>query len=114
MRRSLLPMMKTDDRSERGQAAILALVALLFAGVLAAGLAQVGRAAAQRASAQAAADATALAGASAGRSAADDVAAANDAQVVAYRVEDVDVLVTVERRGASATARARWVPTPIP
>lgn len=99
---------------QRGQVAPLALVALLLAGLLALGVARVGVAASSRASAQAAADAVALAGASDGRAAAADVAEANQATLVAFRQQGDDVEVTVERRGATATARARWDPAPIP
>lgn len=70
--------MKTDrrrssdrPRGERGQAAPLVLVALLFAALLA-------------------------------------------ATIVRFEHIGSDVRVTLERRGASATARARWQPTPIP
>ena len=99
---------------QRGQVAPLALVAVLFAALLAVGVARVGSAASRTAAAQATADAVALAGAAGGRPAALDVAAANQAAVVAFEDGDGDVRVTIERRGAAATARARWQPAQIP
>lgn len=99
---------------QRGQAAPLVLMAVLFAALLASGVAKLGSAAAQDASAQASADAAALAGAADGHEAAADVAAANDARIVRFERLGDDVRVTVERRGATATARARWQPAPIP
>ena len=92
----------------------LVLVALLFAVLLAVGVAQVGRAASLRASAQAAADASALAGAADGQGAAGQVAAANHAVLRSYRTDGTDVVVSIERRGATATARARWQLPAIP
>jgi hypothetical protein len=78
------------------------------AGLIAAGLARVAVAGAQRGLAQAAADAAALAGAAEGPAAARTVAAANGATVRSYREVGGDVVVVVERRGATARARARW------
>ncbi len=109
------PLVPTDLRSgQRGQAAPLALVALLFAALVAAGVARVGDAAARGAAVQAAADAAALAGAADGAAAADEVARANGARVLEFEQLGDDVRVVVQRRGGTATARARWVPAPIP
>ena len=102
------------DRHQRGQVTPLVLVALLIATLLCVGLVRVGVAASQRAQAQAAADAVALAGASAGEPAARDVARSNDAEVVSFDDQHGVVEVVIERRGATATARARWDPAPIP
>ncbi len=99
---------------EQGQAAPLALVAILFAALLGVGVVRVGEASGRVASAQAAADASALAGAADGEAAASEVAVANDARIVTFTHEGDDVRVTVERRGATASARARWQPAPIP
>jgi hypothetical protein len=88
---------------------VLAVTALVIAGV-----AHLGTVAAQRASAQAAADAVALAGAAGGEDDALEVAAGNEAELVAFASDDRDVVVTIERRGATATARARWLPVSIP
>lgn len=101
-------------RSPRGQVAPLALVAVLFTALVAVGVLRVGDGAGRSAAAQAAADATALAGAAEGEAAATEVAAANGARLVAYGQLDDDVQVTIERRGVTATARARWHPAPIP
>lgn len=108
------PSRSNRIRSQRGQAAPLALVALLFAALAAAGVARIGEAAARGAAAQATADAAALAGAAEGEAAAAEVAQANLGQLVRFEAEGDDVRVVIERRGASATARARWVPAPIP
>lgn len=100
--------------SERGQAAPLALVALLFAALLCVGVVRVGDAAGRRAGAQASADAVALAAAAGGEPAAAEVAAANGARLVHLADEGDDVQVTIRQRGTTATARARWLPAPIP
>jgi hypothetical protein len=92
----------------------LVLVAVLFAGLVVFGVGRIGHAATLRASAQAAADASALAGAADGRDAAASIAAENHADLVSFRQVGDDVVVTVRRRGATATARARWVPAAIP
>jgi hypothetical protein len=105
---------RTPRAGERGQAAPLALITILFAALFAAGVVRVGDAAGRGASAQAAADAAALAGAAQGPGAAAEVATANDARVVGFAQDGDDVRLTVERRGATATARARWQPAPIP
>lgn len=83
-------------------------VLLVLAGVLGAGLVHLGAAASRRAAAQAAADAAALAGAADGPSAARRVAADNGARMVSYQVIGADVVATVDRRGVTASARARW------
>lgn len=81
---------------------------LVVAAALTIGVVHVGATVARRAAAQAAADAAALAGAADGRPAAEEVAAANGATVTGYRVEELDVVVTVRRSGIAASARARW------
>jgi Flp pilus assembly protein TadG len=106
--------MTDPHQGQRGQATLLALVAIAFAALLVVGLASLGQAAAQRAGAQAAADAVALAGAARGEGDAEAIAEANAASIVTYRETSTDVVVTVERAGVRASARARWVPTPIP
>lgn len=93
---------------QRGQVVPILAVVLVVAGLVAAGLVSLAAADARRARSQAAADAVALAGAADGRAAAEEVAAANRGRIVRYRVIDLDVVVTVERRGVTATARARW------
>ncbi|QXC59818.1 hypothetical protein KSP35_15720 [Aquihabitans sp. G128] len=101
---------RARGRGQGGQVVPLVAVALLLAGVLGLGLVHLAAGASRRAAAQAAADAAALAGAAGGRAAATEVAAANQARLVRYREEGDDVVVAVERRGARASARARWEP----
>lgn len=107
--------MRTDRWAEaRGQAAPLALVCLIVATALALGLVRVGVAVTSRAHAQAAADAVALAAAAEGEPAAASIAEANHVTLVAVHAVGDDVVVEVQRRGVTATARARWVPGAIP
>lgn len=90
--------------------ALVFAVALVLAALGGYGLARLGGAAARAAAAQAAADAAALAGAEDGRPGAEIVAARNEAVLVSFRQDHLDVQVTVIRRGHRATARARWLP----
>ncbi|HEX2575350.1 MAG TPA: pilus assembly protein TadG-related protein [Aquihabitans sp.] len=110
--RHLTARPRAADRRAGQHGQVLPLVAMLLvvAGLVAVGLVQVGAAASRRAAAQAAADASALAGAAGGRTAAEEAAEGNDAAVVGYDVVGADVVVEVARRGARATARARWEP----
>ena len=66
------------------------------------------RASQQRAAARTAADAAALAGAAEGEAAAREVAAANGAELVAWRAEGLDVWVVVDAR-----RRPRARPRPV-
>lgn len=97
-------------RGQGGQLVPVLAVVLVLAGVLALGVVHLGAAAARQASAQAAADAAALAGAAEDRDAAEAVALANDARLTDHHRDGADVVVTVERHGHRAHARARWVP----
>ncbi len=83
-------------------------VALVLAAALGFGLSRVAVAATLRAAAEATADGAALAGAADGRPAAQEVAAANGATLLAYTEDGLDVVVEIERRGVRASARARW------
>lgn len=94
-------------RHDRGQITPLLVAVLVVAGVSLLALGRLGAAAADRARAQTAADASALAGATDGRPAAERFVAANGARLVAYRSIGSDVVVTVAVRAARATARAR-------
>lgn len=96
-------------RPAGGQIVPLMAVVLLLSALVGIGLVQVAAASARRGAAQAAADAAALAGAADGRSAAEAMAVANGAELVAYEIRQDDVLVTVTRAGHRAVARARWV-----
>jgi hypothetical protein len=99
-------------RPQQGQVVPLVAVVLVLAALLGVGLVRVAAASSTRAAAQAAADASALAGAADGEAAARRLAAANDARLTAFRVVADDVVVTVERAGVRAQARARWSPVP--
>jgi hypothetical protein len=94
-------------RSERGQVAPLVAVILVAAGFFCVVVARFGVAAADRADARTAADATALAGAAGGRSAADEIARANRGSVVKYEASGRDVRVRAQVRDAAASAKAR-------
>jgi hypothetical protein len=84
---------------------VLALVALAVVVLLA--LVPLARGAADRAQARTAADAAALAGAIDGEAAARQVAAANGADLVAWRAAGVEVWVEVRLGDARAVAKAR-------
>ena len=96
-------MRNTDEGS------ILPLIAagMLLAGLLTLGVGRVGQAAVAGARARTAADAAALAGATDGRSAAEELARANGARMTAFERVGPDVRVTVRVGDAAATARAR-------
>ncbi len=96
---------------DRGQAAIATVfVATALAGATLVGALELGDRVLDRRSAQHAADAAALAGMTAGRSAAERIAATNGAKLVVYDLVDGDVVVTVRFDTALATARASRVP----
>jgi hypothetical protein len=94
-------------RSERGSTLPFMALAILLAGVFVVLLGRVGGAATSRAGARNAADAAALAGAAAGRSAADDLAKANGAELISYKEVGNDTEVRVRLGAAEATGRAR-------
>jgi Putative Flp pilus-assembly TadE/G-like len=103
---------------ERGSAMPLLIVAIVFAGLCALGLAKLSGVALERSTAQQAADASALAGARYGYSDAQQLAAANGGSLVSFGehfdgpAHIVDVVVMVH--DVSATATARWDPPPPP
>lgn len=94
---------------EKGQVLPLIMVALVMAGAVTFGLVHVASAVRERSSVQAAADAAALAGAGDGEAAARELAEANDAELVAFRRDGIEVEVVVTRHDVQASARARWV-----
>jgi hypothetical protein len=94
---------------QRGQALPITVLLLAFAVVVAVGVARLAREVTLRSAAQHAADATALAGAVEGRHGAQAVAARNDATVVSFEQDGDVVVVTIERRGHHAQARAELV-----
>jgi Flp pilus assembly protein TadG len=103
---------------ERASAMPLLIVAITLAGLCAIGLAKVSGAALQRSQAQQAADAAALAGARYGFTDAQRMASANGAVIMSYAdrysgaAHEVDVSVSLNSSGA--TASARWDPPPPP
>lgn len=94
--------MKTD----RGQAVVLMAAVVVFAALVAIGVAQVGAVVVQRQHAQAAADAAALAGLSDGQAGAARLAAANGAVLVSFDDSGSTVTVTVSLGRVHARARA--------
>lgn len=92
---------------ERGQALLAAVLLLAIVAGGASLLVALGLRADAVAQARTAADAAALAGAVDGRDAAEQVAHANGARLVRFERDGAEAQVTVERRGATATARAR-------
>lgn len=104
---------KADRVSDRGQAVVLVVAAVVLAVVCTVAVAHFGRTLREHEQAQAAADAAALAGTAGGRPAAQRIAAANGAVLTAFVVLDADtgtVQVTVAIGSASATARATRAP----
>lgn len=97
------------EERERGSAVPLVAVAVVLAGMMLMGLGRVGAAGAARAAARTAADAAALAGAADGRTAAEALARANGAELVAYEGIGPDTRVTVRVGPAEAVGRARRV-----
>ncbi len=95
------------QRSERGSTLPFVALAMVLAGTSVIILGRIGGAATERAGARNAADAAALAGAAAGRSAALDLARANGAELVAYEEIGFDTRVRVRLGQAEATGRAR-------
>ncbi|MDQ4070272.1 MAG: M15 family metallopeptidase [Actinomycetota bacterium] len=95
------------QRSERGSTLPFLALAMVLAGTSVIILGRIGGAATERAGARNAADAAALAGAAAGRSAALDLARANGAELVAYEEIGFDTRVRVRLGQAEATGRAR-------
>jgi hypothetical protein len=92
---------------ERGQAAPLVLAVVALAVVVVLALVPLARGTDERARARTAADAAALAGAAEGEAAAEEVAAANGAELVEWHAAGTDVWVAVTLGDARATAKAR-------
>ncbi|MFN8017357.1 MAG: pilus assembly protein TadG-related protein [Acidimicrobiales bacterium] len=105
----------TDRRlGEHGQSSVLALAVLAFVVAVSLGVVTLAGAVTDRARAQAAADAAALAGAARGPQAARTLAHDDGAVLVAFERIDGDVRAEVQIGRARASARARWLPVPIP
>lgn len=92
---------------QRGSTLPFMALAIVLVGVIVILLGRVGGAATSRAGARNAADAAALAGAAAGRSAADELAKANGAELISYQELGNDTEVRVRLGPAEATGRAR-------
>lgn len=94
------------DRPERGQAVVLMAVVVVFAALVAVGVAQVGSVMAERQRAQTAADAAALAGLHGGQLAAVQLASSNGAVLVSFSRDGASVTVVVSSGRVHAHARA--------
>src|SRR5688500_1015798 len=94
-------------RSERGSTLPFIALTIVLVGVIVILLGRMGGAATSRAGARNAADAAALAGAAAGRSAADELARANGAELLSYAEIGNDTEVRVRLGPAEAVGRAR-------
>ena len=99
-----------DRERQRGQVLPLLTVVMVAAIALAVVLVRLGGQIVDRARAQTAADAAALAGAGGGEDAARATAARNDAEIESFVIRDgqVEVVVRVADRRASARARRTW------
>ena len=99
--------MQKRTYDQRGSTLPFIALAIVLAGIIVVLLGRVGGAATSRAGARNAADAAALAGAAAGRSAADELAKANGAELISYTETGNDTEVRVRVGLAEATGRAR-------
>lgn len=105
------PARSRRGSGDTGQTATLAVIALTtLAIVLIIAVARLGTTILERSAAQTAADAAALAGVVSGRTAADAVAGANGAVIIAWTTAGHTVSVTVRLGDAVATARATDAP----
>lgn len=93
--------------SQRGSTLPFVALTIVLVGVIVIFLGRVGAAATARAGARNAADAVALAGAAAGRSAADELARANGAELLSYAEVGLETEVRVRLGPAEAVGRAR-------
>ena len=99
--------MRRLHTDERGSTLPFIALTIVLVGVIVILLGRMGSAATSRAGARNAADAAALAGAAAGRSAADELARANGAELVSYAEIGNDTEVRVRLGPAEAVGRAR-------
>jgi Flp pilus assembly protein TadG len=104
--------MSRHTRTDRGQAVLLMTVVVVFAALVAIGVAQVGAVVLQRQRVQTAADAAALAGLQGGQPAAARLAATNGALLVSFQREGFTVTVVVADGRVRARARASDGPSP--
>lgn len=94
-------------RSQQGSTLPFFALTIVLVGVIVILLGRMGGAATSRAGARNAADAAALAGAAAGRTAADELARANGAELISFSEVGLDTEVRVRLGPAEAVARAR-------
>jgi hypothetical protein len=99
--------MQRYHRDQRGSTLPFIALTIVLVGVIVILLGRMGGAATSRAGARNAADAAALAGAAAGRTAADELARANGAELVSYAEIGLDTEVRVRLGPAEAVGRAR-------
>jgi Flp pilus assembly protein TadG len=95
-----------SNRTDRGQAVLLMAVVVVFAALVAVGVAQAGAVVLQRQRAQTAADAAALAGLDGGRAASARLATLNGASLVSFDRQGFFVTVVVSLGRVRARARA--------
>jgi hypothetical protein len=94
-------------RNQRGSTLPFFALTIVLVGVIVILLGRMGGAATSRAGARNAADAAALAGAAAGRSAADELARANGAELISFSETGLETEVRVRLGPAEAVGRAR-------
>lgn len=98
--------MTRNPTTDRGQAVLLMTVVVVFAALVAIGVAHAGAVVLQRQRAQTAADAAALAGLDGGQVASARLAAVNGAQLVSFDRQGLVVTVVVSLGRVQARARA--------
>lgn len=96
----------SNQTTDRGQAVLLMAVVVVFAALVAVGVAQAGAVVLQRQRAQTAADAAALAGLDGGRTASARLASLNGAALVSFDRQGSFVTVVVSIGRVHARARA--------
>lgn len=102
--------MGASIRRDRGQAVVLVLAVVTVVVVMLVAVAQFGTRLVAREQAQVVADAAALAGVVAGRAAAERMAVANGGVLRSFQSVGDEVVVEVEVKGETATARATRAP----
>ncbi|MCU1361286.1 MAG: hypothetical protein JWN99_2575 [Ilumatobacteraceae bacterium] len=104
--RTTEPTSRDPEFRDRGQAVVLMAVVVVFAALVAIGVARVGAVVLQRQRAQTAADAAALAGLHDGAAGAARLASANGAALVSFEQQGTVVTVVVSVGPVRARARA--------
>ena len=101
------PASRAGRAGERGSTLPFIALTIVLVGVIVILVGRMGGAATSRAGARSAADAAALAGAAAGRTAADELARANGAELLSFKEIGLDTEVRVRLGPAEAVGRAR-------